>query len=165
MRKILTIFLVSVILFIFSSVSKAQIHISLGPQLGIALPMSDYGGDVSDFYNGNKYGLKNGFNIGATVKADLMVIAGRLDINYSMFKNDGNIIGTGNNNSSVTIKQNNLIIGIGPEYNLDIPLSPFKPYASVELLFSTFSGIFNIKVLPLSIAVTITVSHQQHGLG
>jgi hypothetical protein len=138
MKKSFPIVLVIISIFIISTTSRAQIHISLGPQLGIALPMSDYAGGVTDFYNGNKYGLKGGFNIGATFKADLMVIAGRLDINYAMLSNSGSI--TGLNNGNLSIKQKNLIIGIGPEFSFGIPLVPIKPYGSVELLFSTFSG-------------------------
>ena len=164
MRKIFTIFLVSVILFIFSSVSKAQIHISLGPQLGLALPMSDYSGNVNDFYNGTKYGMKNGFNIGATVKADLMVIAGRLDVNYAFFSNDGGI--SGFNNSNVTLKQHTLIIGIGPEFGINIPLSPIRPYASIELLFSTIGGDFQFTGTPLVNSSSNTISSvTRTGLG
>ena len=126
-KSFFTIFVI-ISLFITFSTTKAQIHISLGPQLGFALPMSDYAGEVSDFYNGTKYGFKGGFNMGATFKADLMIIAGRLDITYAMFKNDGNI--TGFNNASLTVKQNTLIIGIGPEYSFGVPLVPIKPYIS-----------------------------------
>jgi hypothetical protein len=136
-KSFFTIFVI-ISLFITFSTTKAQIHISLGPQLGFALPISDYAGEVSDFYNGTKYGFKGGFNMGATFKADLMIIAGRLDINYAMFSNSGSI--TGLNNGSLSIKQKNLIIGIGPEYSLGLPLVPIKPYVSLELLFTTFTG-------------------------
>jgi hypothetical protein len=138
MKKSFFTILVIISLFISFATTKAQIHISLGPQLGFALPMSDYAGEVTDFYNGTKYGLKGGFNLGATIKADLLIIAGRVDINYAMLSNSGSI--TGFNNASLSIKQQNLIIGIGPEYSFGLPLIPIKPYASIELLFSTFSG-------------------------
>ena len=149
MKKITFLIIIIIMLFAFVPVSRAQIHLSIGPQVGVALPMSDFSGEVTDFYNGTKYGLNTGFNIGATVKADLMVIAGRLDINYAMFKNDGNISGTTNTNSAGTVKMNSLIIGIGPEYNIDIPLSPIKPYGSIELLITSFSGSFQFQNTPL----------------
>ncbi len=138
MKKSLFIVLVIISIFIISATSRAQVHISLGPQLGMAIPMSDYSGGVTDFYYGNKYGLKGGFNFGATFKAELLVIAGRIDINYAMFSNSGSI--TGFNNASATVKQNNLIVGIGPEFSFDIPFTPFKPYGGVELLFTSFTG-------------------------
>ena len=147
MKKSFFTILAIISFFISFTTANAQIHISLGPQLGFALPMSDYAGGVTDFYNGTKYGLKGGFNVGATFKADLMVIAGRLDINYAMFKNDGNISGL--NNANVTVKQNTLIIGIGPEYSFGLPLVPIKPYVSFELLFSTFSGESQYQGTPL----------------
>jgi hypothetical protein len=136
-KSFFTIFVIISLFLSFTAV-RAQIHISLGPQLGFALPMSDYAGGVTDFYNGTKYGLKGGFNMGATFKADLMIIAGRLDINYAMFSNSGSITGT--DNGSLSIKQKNLIIGVGPEFSFGVPMIPIKPYVSLELLFTTFTG-------------------------
>ena len=143
MKKLLVIFIAFLSILVLTTSPKAQIHLSLGPELGVALPLSDYSGEVTDYYNGTKYGMKTGFNFGATLKAELIVLSGRLDISYSMHENEGNP--TGQNNSSLTTKMNNLIIGFGPEYQIDIPMSPVKPYGSIEFLISTFGGEFQFQ--------------------
>jgi|WetSurMetagenome_2_1015567.scaffolds.fasta_scaffold160823_1 hypothetical protein len=134
MKKLVFAFLS---LFFISSVSSAQVGFSIGPNIGFALPTGDYSGGVNDFYNGAKYGLNSGVNIGACVKVNLLFISGRADINYCWLKNSGNLTSS---NGSAETKQNIFTFGIGPEYSITIPMSPVKPYVSVELLISTFSG-------------------------
>lgn len=127
----------AVFLFAFFSTSNAQLSLEIGPNIGIATPTGDFAGSVNDFYLGTKYGLKTGFNIGGSAKLNLLLLSGRIDLNYSFVSNNGNLTSS---NGSVDTKQNIFSLGIGPEYKLAIPMSPIKPYASVELLFSTISG-------------------------
>ena len=136
MNKI--IFITSILLLVcLSSISNAQISFEIGPNIGIISPTGSYAGNVNDFYLGNKYGLGTGFNVGATAKLDLFLLSGRVDLNYSWLSNSGSLTSS---NGTVNTKQNIFSLGAGPEYKLNIPMSPIKPYACFELLFSTISG-------------------------
>jgi len=134
MKKLIFVFLS---LFLITSVSKSQVGFSIGPNFGYVSPAGDLSGGINDFYTGTKYGLGSGVNIGACVKVNLLFISGRADVNYCWLKNSGNLTSS---NGSAETKQNIFTFGIGPEYSITIPMSPVKPYASIEILFSTFSG-------------------------
>jgi hypothetical protein len=131
-----------IILIIFFGVSytaKSQIF-SLGPSVGVTMPVSDYGGSTVDYYNGVQYGLGTGFNIGGVFKAKLPVLINiRAAINYSLLSNSG-LASSSNPGSHIEVKHNILLISIGPEFYFTLPGSPIKPYAGVDLLFSSFSG-------------------------
>jgi opacity protein-like surface antigen len=137
MKKIFTT-LTFVLLFSFLIPNaKAQVGFSIGPHIGYASPTGNYSGTVNDFYDGTKYGLSSGVNIGACAKLNVLFISGRVDIDYCWLKNSGNLTSS---NGSAETKQNVFSFGIGPEYSLSLPMSPVKPYASIEILFSSFSG-------------------------
>ena len=137
MKKVFILPALFLFLLIFSANTKAQVGFSIGPNIGIASPTGNYSGTVDDFYNGSKYGLGTGVNIGLCAKVYVLFISGRADISYSWLKNSGNLASS---NGSAVTKQNVFTFGIGPEYSISIHMSPIKPYASIELLFSTFSG-------------------------
>lgn len=124
-------------LFLFQNISNSQVKFSLGPSAGITIPSGDYGGTTLNYYSGTSFGLSSGFNVGAILKANLPVISFRLGINYSSLKNTGN---SEPGQGSVDVKQSFFMISAGPEYAINIPASPIKPYLGLDLLMTSFSG-------------------------
>ena len=132
-------------IFLFASVNLySQIGISIGPLLGISTPTIDYTGDASDFYDGTKYGMRTGLCYGVLGKVTIGPIKARLSFSYSTLDNNG-VADKTKPNSSVEIKNNLLIIGVGTEFGMGIPKSPVKPYIGIELLFSSISGSFRFQ--------------------
>ena len=131
-----------VILFVLTicSITYSQISIKLGPQIGLTSPTMDYSGDAKDFYSGTKYGLRSGLHYGVMGKVQLGPLNGRLSISYASLDNNGP---TGEPNSTVEIKNNLFMFTLGTEFGFGIPMSPVKPYAGIDILFTTISGSFN----------------------
>jgi outer membrane protein with beta-barrel domain len=122
----------------------AQISIKLGPMIGMTVPTIDYSGDTKDFYTGTKYGMRSGINYGVVAKVGLLSLNGRFSISYASLSNDG-IADATQNNSTVNVENNIVLITIGPEFSFGIPKSPVKPYAGIDLLFSSISGNFDFQ--------------------
>lgn len=120
--------------------SYSQISIKLGPLVGMTSPTVDYGGDAKDFYAGTRYGLRSGINYGVMGKVVVGPINGRLSISYASLDNNGP---TGEPNGSVEIKNNLFMFTLGTEFAFGIPASPVKPYAGIDVLFTSISGSFN----------------------
>lgn len=137
--KIIIILSALITFSIFNSV-QSQISIKLGPQLGLTSPTMDYSGDAKDFYTGTKYGLRSGLHYGVMGKVQLGPLNGRLSLSYSSLDNNGP---TGEPNSTVEIKNNLFMFTLGTEFGFGIPMSPVKPYAGIDILFTTISGSFN----------------------
>ena len=138
----------TLVLFFTANYSYSQlISIKGGPVIGFTAPSSDYGGETSDFYAGTKYGLKSGFNYGVMGKVSFGPIGGRLSIGYATLNNDGNSDPT-QPNSTVAVKNNIFSFSIGAEFGFTIPFTPVRPYADIDLLFSTISGTYNFQGTP-----------------
>ncbi|MBE2216856.1 MAG: outer membrane beta-barrel protein [Ignavibacteria bacterium] len=127
----------------FSNV-YSQISLKIGPQLGLTSPTVDYSGDVKDFYNGTKYGLRSGLHYGVIGKVQLGPLNGRLSISYASLDNNGNA-NPDQPNSTLEIKNNIFMLTLGTEFGFGIPFSPVKPYAGIDLLFTTISGTYNFQ--------------------
>lgn len=128
---------------ISGSISYSQIGIKLGPMFGLTTPTVDYTGDAKDFANGTKYGMRSGFNYGILGKVLLGPLNGRVSISYASLENSGQ---TGfSSNSTVEIKNSLFMITLGTEFGFGIPASPVKPYAGIDLLFTSISGSFDFQ--------------------
>lgn len=138
MKKI-SLFILLALVF-SASTAFSQISIKLGPLVGLTSPTVDYSGDAKDFYAGTKYGMRSGLNYGVMGKVLLGSIKGRLSISYASLDNNGP---TGEPNSTVEINNNLFMFAIGTEFAFGIPASPVKPYAGIDILFTTISGSFN----------------------
>ena len=136
MKKFTYISLILLAVF-FQNYTYSQVKISIGPSVGVTIPSGDFGGTTLNYYSGTSYGLSTGINFGAVIKASLPVIRFRAALNYSSLKNCGN---SEPGQGTVDIKQNLLTISIGPEYAINIPASPIKPYIGLDLLLTSFSG-------------------------
>jgi opacity protein-like surface antigen len=137
---------IAVILLILSTSAFSQISLKLGPVIGLTSPTSDYTGDTKDFYAGTKYGMRSGINFGAMGKLQFGPLNGRISVVYSSLSNDG--VGDPNfPNSSLEISNNLVMFTIGTEFGFGIPFSPVKPYAGIDLLFSSISGTFRFQGL------------------
>lgn len=132
-----------ILLFVLTQLSFSQLGISIkvGPMLGMTSPTVDYGGDVKDFYSGTKYGLRSGINYGAMGKLTLGPLNGRVSISYASLDNSG-VANLNQPNSTLEVKQNIFLITLGTEFGFGIPFSPVKPYAGIDVLFSSISGTF-----------------------
>lgn len=142
MKKIIV--LSALVLFSYVNTSYSQISIKLGPELGLTSPTVDYSGDAKDFYAGTKYGLRSGLHYGIMGKVQLGPLNGRLSISYASLDNSGNADPT-KPNSTLEIKNNVFMFTLGTEFGFGIPFSPVKPYAGIDVLFSTISGTYNFQ--------------------
>src|SRR4030095_2011223 len=145
--KITKIFLL-ISLIIFSNASFSQIiNIKLGPAFGLTTPSVDYSGETQDFYAGTKYGLKSGFNFGVMGKVNLGPIGGRAAISYVSMSNNGQA-DPNTPNSTVEVKNSLFMFSLGAEFGITIPFTPVRPYADLDLIFSTISGSFKYQGTP-----------------
>ena len=142
MKKIIV--LTALIIISFVNVSYSQISIKLGPELGLTSPTVDYSGDAKDFYAGTKYGLRSGLHYGVMGKVQLGPLNGRLSISYASLDNSGNA-NPEQPGSTLEIKNNVFMFTLGTEFGFGIPFSPVKPYAGIDVLFSTISGTYNFQ--------------------
>jgi opacity protein-like surface antigen len=142
MKKISLGFAVLFLLITAHSFSQLSIGIKIGPMIGLTSPTVDYSGDAKDFYAGTKYGLRSGINYGAIGKVTLGPLNGRVSILYASLDNSGNA-NPNQPNSSLEIKNNIFMFTLGTEFGFGIPFSPVKPFAGIDLLFSSISGTYN----------------------
>lgn len=140
MRK--TLLILFILALNFSAAYSQLIGIKLGPIIGLTSPTSDYAGNTEDFYNGTKYGLKSGVGFGAMGKINIGPIGGRLSVVYSSISNDG-VADADFPNSSLEISNSLLTFTLGTEFGINIPFTPVRPYAGIDVLFSSISGTFN----------------------
>lgn len=138
MKKLITSLIVVMFLFTFST-GWSQIGIEAGINGGATIPTSDYSGSMEDYYAGTKYGLSTGYNIGGFAALNTPIISARVSLNYSSLSNDGSP-GATYGGGTVKLKHNIFTIGIGPQYNIPIPMSPVKPFFVGELLIVSISG-------------------------
>ena len=132
--------LIAIIVIFFSvSQSISQIKYSIGPFIGVTIPTGDYSGTTIDYYEGIHYGLSSGIDIGALLKIKLPVLAIRISAGYSPLKNTGVAV-IDHPDSYIEVKQSLFTISAGPEFQFNIPQSPIKPYAGIDLLLTSFSG-------------------------
>lgn len=117
--------------------AQSQITFQFGAGAGLAMPASDYSGTTLDFYNGGKYGMKNGLTLNAKVRAGILGLRAAGEVNYSMFSNTGEALpGRG----SVDISQKVLSLKVGPELSFGVPLMPITPYLGANVSLNRFSG-------------------------
>lgn len=134
--------LIPVLFFLASSMLYSQLSLKVGPMLGLTSPTVDYSGDVKDFYAGTKYGLRSGINYGVMGKLQFGPLNGRISLSYASLDNSGNA-NPDQPNSTLEIKNNLFMVTLGTEFGFGIPFSPVKPYAGIDVLFTTISGTFN----------------------
>jgi len=139
-----TIIISALIIFSFVNAAYTQISIKLGPELGLTSPTVDYSGDAKDFYAGTKYGIRSGLHYGIMGKVQLGPLNGRLSISYASLDNSGNA-NPEQPNSTLEIKNNVFMFTLGTEFGFGIPFSPVKPYAGIDILFSSISGTYNFQ--------------------
>lgn len=126
--------------------AQSQITFQVGAGAGVAMPASDYSGTTVDFYNGSKYGLKNGVTLNAKVRAGILGLRAAGEVNYSMFSNTGEALpGRG----SVELSQNVLSLKVGPELSFGLPLMPITPYIGANVSLNRFSGTVKFQGITL----------------
>lgn len=162
MRKLAFIILFLVLNF---GAYSQLISIKLGPVLGLTSPTSDLAGNTEDFYNGTKYGLSSGMNFGAMGKINFGPIGGRVSVVYSSLSNDG-VADPDFPNSSLSLTNSQLMFTLGAEFGFNIPFTPIRPYADIDLLFTSVSGTFNFQgIQNVSSGENDIASSSRTGLG
>ena len=136
-KTYLSIFFAAFIL-LFVSQSNAQISFQIGGGLGYSVPSGDYGGTTAEFYNGEKYGMESGINFHAKARLGLLFINAFGEVGYTTFSGDGDISQSGGG----TVKNSQKIVSmkVGPEFAMNIPLSPITPYLQGFVAINTISG-------------------------
>lgn len=136
-----------ILILLFAAPAYSQFKFLVGPSVGITLPEADYSGTTIDYYSGVKYGLSSGINVGAILKARLPILSIRVAANYSALSNTG-VATSSNPGSYIEVKQKLFMISAGPEFYFNIPASPIKPYAGLDLLLSSISGETTFQGVP-----------------
>ena len=127
----------ALLVLIFAYQTNAQITVQLGAGAGYTIPTGDYGGTTIDFYNGTKYGMKSGYSFNGKARVGLLFLNAFGEIGYTNFTGSGESEpGKGN----VDISNKIFTVKVGPEYSLNIPLSPITPYFQGFVSLNTFSG-------------------------
>jgi len=136
-KTYLSIFFAAFIL-LFVSQSNAQISFQIGGGLGYSVPSGDYGGTTAEFYNGEKYGMESGINFHAKARLGLLFINAFGEVGYTTFSGDGDISQSGGG----TVKNSQKIVSmkVGPEFAMNIPLSPITPYLQGFVAINTIFG-------------------------
>jgi hypothetical protein len=114
------------------------IKLQVGAGLGYEMPVGDYGGTTIDYYNGTKYGLSGGLNFHGKGRVGAAGFQLGAEVGYSSLSNSGNATATGQ--GEVTVTQNIFFLKLGPEYMINIPALPLKPYVGLNLALNTISG-------------------------
>ena len=147
MKKTYKYLLSLLLLVLLSGETYSLLSLSLGPVIGYTIPSSDLSGSTGDYYNGTKYGVSGGIDFGAMGNLGLGPINLHLNLIYSPLSNSGTADET-KSNSTVNVKMHLLTIAVGTQYSIGIPLAPIKPYAGLDILFTTFSGSFQFQGTP-----------------
>ena len=132
----------------------SPVSLQVGIGLGNVSPKSDFGGSITDYYLGTKYGQSGGIDY--QVKARIGIIGFNLvgQMDYASLSNNGyvqQIPGT------IDISQKILSFKIGPEFKFSIPLFPVTPYIGANIAFNRFSG-------SVSIQSTVPVSNAEYSI-
>lgn len=139
-------FFAATLFFVFFTYqANAQVTLQLGGGLGYSTPTGDYGGNTTEFYSGTKYGIESGFNYHAKARVGLLFLNVFGEIGYTTFSGEGEAIaGQGN----INISNNVFSMKVGPEFPINIPLSPITPYLMGFVAVNTFSGEVEFQGVP-----------------
>lgn len=138
MRKSVLVSIFILFSFVLADSALCQlVKFKLGPSIGLTLPTADYSGTTIDYYYGTRYGLSQGFSFGGLLKAGIGRISIRASGIYSQLSNSGN---SEPGKGFVEVKHGLFTISVGPEFGFGIPMSPVKPYAGIDFLFTSMSG-------------------------
>jgi hypothetical protein len=128
---------IALFVLVFAYQTNAQITFQVGAGVGYSIPTGDYGGSSADFYNGTQYGVESGFNLHGKARVGLLFLNAFGEVGYTNFTGNGEAApGQG----SIDISHKLVSIKIGPEFPINIPLSPVTPYLQGFVSFNTISG-------------------------
>ena len=142
MKKTYLVIFFTAFLFVFFNQTNAQITFQVGGGLGYSVPSGDYGGSAAEFYQGNKYGMESGFNFHGKARLGLLFINAFGEVGYTTFSGEGETVaggGTVNNSHKIVSMK------VGPEFPINIPLSPITPYLQGFVALNTISGKVEFK--------------------
>ena len=138
MKKYYILFII-----IYFSAGTLFSQLWIQPVVGLTVPMSDYSGSITDYYQGKSFGLNPGVNFGLcfTINPGTAHLNIDFGANYSMLKNSGSALTT--SGDYIDLKQNLLMIYVGPTYFfLHTPNQSnlLHPYFGVNILYSNIFG-------------------------
>jgi len=132
------VFAAAVLISFPTAAFSKGLKLQAGAGLGYEVPAGDYAGTTVDYYAGTKYGLSGGINFHAKGRVGAAGFQLAAEIGYSSFSNSGNAEASGQ--GKVEISQKVLSVKIGPEYMINIPAVPLKPYLGANLALNTITG-------------------------
>ncbi len=138
MKKLyFSFFTTTLFVLILTYNSNAQVTLQIGGGVGYSVPTGDYSGTTIDFYNGTKYGMESGLNLHAKARVGILFLNAFGEIGYTNFSGNGEAEpGQG----SIDVSNKLVSIKIGPEFPINIPMSPITPYIQGFVSFNTISG-------------------------
>jgi hypothetical protein len=143
MKKLHISFLAAALfVIVFAFQTNAQVTLQAGVGLGYSVPSGDYGGSTIDFYNGTKYGMSSGMNFHGKARVGLLFLNVFGEIGYTSFSGDGE---SAPGQGTVDISNKIFTMKVGPEFPINIPLSPITPYFQGFVAVNTFSGSVEFK--------------------
>ena len=129
-------FLISLtVIFLLSLPTRSQITLQTGVGIGYVIPSGDFGGSTTDYYNGTKYGLSNGFNLHGKLRAGLIGVNAIAELGYSILSNSEN-----SSVGKIEVGQNILYMKLGPEFQIEVPAFPLTPYIGGNVTLNNFAG-------------------------
>jgi len=130
-------FTLLILLFLGSRASNGQVTLQAGVGLGAVIPSGDFGGTTIDYYKGTKYGLSTGYTVHGKGRAGVGPLTLMGEIAFASLSNSGDAEpGQG----KIDVSQNIISLKVGPEYHIDIPVSPLEIYVGANLGLNIFDG-------------------------
>jgi hypothetical protein len=114
------------------------VKFQVGAGLSYEMPTGDYGGTTIDYYNGTKYGLSGGLNFHAKARVGAAGFQLGAELGYTSLSNSGNAEASGQ--GEIAVSQSIIFLKLGPEYMINIPMVPLKPYVGLNLALNMISG-------------------------
>lgn len=124
-------------IFIGSTHTNGQITLQAGAGLGAVVPAGDLRGSTIDYYSGTRYGLSTGFSVHGRGRLGFGGFTLMGEAGYSSLTNSGD---AESGQGKVEVSQKIISFKIGPEYHIDLPAIPLKPYLGANLGLNIFSG-------------------------
>lgn len=130
-------FILLIAAFFVSSASNGQVTLQAGVGLGAVIPSGDFGGSTSNYYSGTEYGLSTGYTVHGRGRVGVGPLTLMGEIAFASLSNSGDAEpGQG----KIDVSQNIISLKAGPEYHIDIPVSPLELYLGANLALNIFDG-------------------------
>lgn len=130
-------FFVIIILSLASTAAYSQVTLQAGGGLGAVIPAGDFGGTTIEYYSGTKFGLSTGYSLHGKGRVGIGPVVFMGELGYASLSNSGE---SEPGQGKVNVSQKIISFKVGPEYHIDIPVSPLTVYFGANLGLNIFDG-------------------------